>query len=162
MDRKTVYIETSIVSYLTARPSGNLLAAAWQKVTIDWWDTQRERFNLYVSATVIEEAKKGDSLAAARRVEVVENISFLPITEAVAAFAKLLINEKALPEKALDDALHIAVSAVHKIDYLLTWNCRHIDNAETKPIIRRICEINGYFCPEICTPQELMGVSTDD
>jgi predicted nucleic acid-binding protein len=162
MDRRTVYIETSIVSYLTARPSSNLLAAAWQKATIDWWDTQRERFDLYISATVIEEAKKGDSQAAARRVEVVENIALLPITEAVAAFAKLLINEKALPKKALDDALHIAVSAVHKIDYLLTWNCRHIDNAETKPIIRRICEINGYSCPEICTPQELMGVSTDD
>ncbi len=162
MDRRTVYIETSIVSYLTARPSSNLLAAAWQKATIDWWDTQRERFNLYVSATVIEEAKKGDSQAAAHRVEVVENVALLPITEAVAVFAKLLINEKALTEKALDDALHIAVSAVHKIDYLLTWNCRHIDNAETKPIIRRICEINGYSCPEICTPQELMGVSTDD
>lgn len=162
MDRKTVYIETSIVSYLTARLSSNLLVAAWQKATIDWWDTQRERFDLYVSATVIEEAKKGDSQAAARRVEVVENISLLPITEVVAVFAKLLINEKAIPEKALDDALHIAVSAVHKIDYLLTWNCRHIDNAETKPIIRRICETNGYSCPEICTPQELMGVSTDD
>jgi len=112
MDRRTVYIETSIVSYLTARPSSNLLAAAWQKATIDWWDTQRERFNLYVSATVIEEAKKGDSQAAARRVEVVENIALLQITEAVAVFAKLLINEKALPKKALDDALHIAVSAV--------------------------------------------------
>jgi len=74
----------------------------------------------------------------------------------------LLINEKALPEKALDDELHIAISAVHKIDYLLTWNCRHIDNAEMKPIIRRICQINGYSCPEICTPQELMGVSTND
>ena len=162
MDKKTVYIETSIVSYLTARPSSNLLAAAWQKATVDWWDTQRGRFDLYVSATVIEEAKRGDTQAAARRIEALEDISLLPITEAVVILAKSLIREGGIPEKALDDALHIAVSAVHGIDYLLTWNCRHIDNAETKPIIRRICGAKGHPCPEICTPQELMGVSIDD
>jgi predicted nucleic acid-binding protein len=161
MDKKTVYIETSIVSYLTARPSSNLLAAAWQKVTIDWWDTQRNRFDLFVSATVIEEASKGNAQAATRRLAALVDVPLLPITETVVALSKSLIREGVMPEKALDDALHIAVAAVHGIDYLLTWNCRHIDNAETKPLIRRICTINGYSCPEICTPQELMGVPTD-
>ncbi|MFO1434620.1 MAG: type II toxin-antitoxin system VapC family toxin [Candidatus Competibacteraceae bacterium] len=162
MDKKTVYIETSIVSYLTARPSSNLLAAAWQKATVDWWDTQRGRFDLYVSATVIEEAKRGDTQAATRRIEALEAIPLLPITEAVVLLARSLIDEGGIPAKALDDALHIAVSAVHGIDYLLTWNCRHIDNAEMKPIIRRICGAKGYPSPEICTPQELMGVASDD
>ena len=85
----------------------------------------------------------------------------LPITEAVVVLSKALLQGGALPAKALDDSLHIAISAVHGVDYLLTWNCRHLDNAETKPIIRSVCAIHGYTSPEICTPQELMGVFDD-
>lgn len=158
MDKKTVYIETSIISYLTARPSRDLLAAAWQKVTIDWWDTQRDRFDLYTSDIVIEEAGRGDAFAVARRLEALARIPLLAITDEVVALSEALIDAKALPQKAIDDSLHIALSAVHGVDYLLTWNYRHIDNAETKPIVRAICLTNGYACPEICTPQELMGV----
>ena len=162
MGKKTVYIEISIVSYLTARPSNDLLAAAWQKTTVDWWDTQRGRFELYISDLVTEEAKKGDSEAADRRLKALTDIPVLAITDDVLEFSKSLMLEKAVPRKALDDSLHIALSAVHGVDYLLTWNCRHIDNAETKPIIRTICITNGYSYPEICTPQELMGVFEDD
>jgi len=158
MDKKTVYIETSIVSYLTARPSSDLLAAAWQKATVDWWDTQRYRFDLYVSDIVIEEAGKGDHKAAARRLDALVGIPLLTITDAVLALSKVLIQDGALPRKAIDDSLHIALSAVHGIDYLLTWNYRHIDNAETKPIIRSVCAANRCAYPEICTPHELMGV----
>jgi hypothetical protein len=158
MNKKTVYIETSIVSYLTARASSDLLAAAWQKVTVDWWDTQRDRFDLYASDIVIEEAGKGDSKAAARRLDALASIPLLAITDDVLALSKALIQEGALPRKAIDDSLHIALSAVHEIDYLLTWNYRHIDNAETKPIIRHVCAANRCAYPEICTPQELMGV----
>jgi hypothetical protein len=161
MDEKTVYIETSIVSYLTARPTSDLLAAAWQKTTVDWWDTQRNRFDLYTSDVTVEEAGRGTPEAATRRLEALSGIPLLIITEAVVALSKALIQEGALPAKALDDSLHIAVSAVHGVDYLLTWNFRHIDNAETKPIIRSICTIHGYTSPEICTPQELMGVFDD-
>jgi hypothetical protein len=158
MDREKVYIETSIVSYLTARPSSDLLAAAWQKVTIDWWDTQRQRFDLFVSGIVVEEAGRGGSIAAVRRIEALAGIPLLAITDEVLAFSEALIQAGALPRKALGDSLHIAVSAVHGIDYLLTWNYRHIDNAETKPIIRKVCLANSYSYPEICTPRELMGV----
>lgn len=158
---KTVYIETSIVSYLTARPSNNLMAAAWQKVTLDWWDTQKNRFSLFTSDLVLEEAKRGNHEAASRRLDVLSEIAILEITDEVVTFSKELIKEGALPAKALDDALHVAVSTIHKVDYLLTWNCRHIDNAETKPIIREVCFNAGYPCPEICTPQELMGVFKD-
>ena len=158
MNKKTVYIETSIISYLTARASRDLLAAAWQKATVDWWDTQRDRFELYASDPVIEEAGKGNSKAAARRLNVLAGIPLLAITDDVIALSKALIQNGALPRKAMGDSLHIALSAVHGINYLLTWNYRHIDNAETKPIIRQVCMTNGYEYPEICTPQELMGV----
>jgi len=158
MDKKIVYIETSIISYLTARPSSDLLAAAWQKVTLDWWDTQRDRFDLYTSDIVTEEAGRGDDLAVAKRLEALAGIPILAITGEVVALSEALIDAKALPPKAIGDSLHIAVSAVHGVDYLLTWNYRHIDNAETKPIVRRVCLTNGYGYPEICTPQELMGV----
>jgi len=158
MDKKTVYIETSIVSYLMARPSRDLLAAAWQKVTIDWWDTQRDRFDLFASDIVIEEAGKGDEIAAARRLEALAGIPLLAITDEVLVFSEALIQAGAVPKKAIGDSLYIALSAVHGLDYLLTWNYRHIDNAETKPIIRSICLTNRYGYPEICTPQELMGV----
>jgi hypothetical protein len=161
MDKKTVYIETSIVSYLTARPTSDLLVAAWQKTTVDWWDTQRNRFALYTSNVTIEEAGRGNPEAAARRLEALAGIPLLPITEAVVVLSKALLQGGALPAKALDDSLHIAISAVHGVDYLLTWNCRHLDNAETKPIIRSVCAIHGYISPEICTPQELMGVFDD-
>jgi predicted nucleic acid-binding protein len=158
MNKKRVYIETSIVSYLTARPSSDLLAAAWQKVTVDWWDTQRDRFDLFVSDIVIEEAGKGSNMAAARRLEALSGIPLLAITEEVVAFSERLLQAGAVPKKAIGDSLHIAVAAVHGVDYLLTWNYRHIDNAEAKPVIRRICLDNNYGYPEICTPQELMGV----
>ena len=158
MNKKTVYIETSIVSYLTARPSSDLLAVAWQKATLDWWDTQRNRFELYASDIVVEEAGKGDQKAADRRLSALAGIPILVITNDVLALSKALIQKGALPKKAIDDSLHIALSAVHGIDYLLTWNCRQIDNAETKPIIRSVCAANMCTCPEICTPIELMGV----
>ena len=160
--KKTIYIETSIISYLTARPSDNLLAAACQKITIDWWNTQRDRFELYASEIVLEEAAQGDSQAAQRRLKELEGISLLSVTDSAIALSGKFLDEGPLPQKALGDALHIAVSAVHAMDYLLTWNCRHIDNAETKPIIRSICVLEGYNCPEICTPQELMGVISND
>lgn len=157
MAKKTVYVETSVVSYLTARPSSDLMAAAWQKATLDWWDGRRGRFDLYVSDTVIEEAGTGDSGAASRRLEALDGIPVLELTDSVVVLSRALIEAGAVPSRVPDDALHIAVSAVHGMDYLLTWNFRHIDNAEAKPVIRRICAANGYTCPEICTPQELMG-----
>ena len=158
MDKKTIYIETSIVSYLTARPSSNLLAAACQKATVDWWETRRSRFDLYTSDVVVEEAERGDPEAAVRRVEALSGIPILAVTDAVVALSKAIIQEGAIPPKALGDSLHVALSAVHGVDYLLTWNYRHLDNAETKPIIRSVCAIHGYTGPEISTPQELMGV----
>ena len=161
MAKKTVYIETSVVSYLTARPTADLLAAAWQKVTLDWWETQRSRFDLYTSEVAVQEAGRGDREARARRLAALSDIPLLPITEAVGPLASALVRGAALPAKAVNDALHVAVAAVHGVDYLLTWNYRHLHNAETKPAIRDTCGQHGYAGPEICTPRELMGELED-
>jgi predicted nucleic acid-binding protein len=154
---KRVYIETSVISYLAARPSRNILAAAWQQVTLDWWEKKRPQFDLFMSELVLNEVKRGDPDAVQKRIEKLQGIPDLEITNEVVALAKKLVDESALPREAMDDAIHIAIAAFHGMDYLLTWNYRHLDNAEKKPLIRSICAIAGYRCPEICTPQEFLG-----
>ena len=154
---ETVYIETSIVSYLTARATNNLVAAAWQITTAQWWDSHSSDFDLYTSILTIQEAGRGHPEAAARRLEALEEITVLPITDAVVALSDALVRGQALPPNARNDAVHIAVSVVHGISYLLTWNFRHIANAATRPLIDEICERRGYRSSIICTPSELMG-----
>ncbi len=154
---RTVYIETTIVSYLTARPARDLLAAAWQNATSQWWERQRSRFELVTSQLVVDESKEGHPEAARRRLDALAGIPQLLMPDPVTDLALALLAEGALPQKAIDDALHVAVCAYHGVAYLLTLNCRHIDNAEMKPLIRSVCAIHGYTCPEICTPLELMG-----
>lgn len=158
---KAVYVETSVLSYLAARPSRDLLAAAHQQVTRDWWDSVRGRFELFISPLVVEEARRGNEEAAARRVEAMMGLPSLELVPEAFELAAELIEGGALPPSAQDDAAHVAVAAIHGMDYLLTWNCRHIDNAETKPLMRSICAVQGYTCPEICTPEELMGERED-
>lgn len=158
MDRPSVYIETSVVSYLTARPATNKLVGAWQSTTIEWWEGQRGKYDLYLSSLVIQEASRGDSVAAARRMEVLQAIPLLEITEEVIDLSEHLLGQSVIPRKAADDALHVALASVHRMNYLLTWNCRHIENAQLKPAIRQACHERGYALPEICTPFGLMGV----
>ncbi len=110
---------------------------------------------------MVLEATRGDPEAARRRLERLEEIPNLEISEAAATLAAALIENGALPENAADDAMHLAIAAVHHVDFLLTWNCRDIANAERKPTIRRVCAEHGLRCPEICTPQELMGDFSD-
>ena len=149
-----VYIETSIPSYLTAWRSRDLIVAANQEITKEWWDS-REQFDLYISAFVIQEAGAGNPEAAQKRLEQLDDIPELNITEEVEMFAQVLIQKVPLPEKARIDALHIAVAALSGMDYLLTWNCAHIANAILRPKLEAICREFGYEPPTICTPQEL-------
>ena len=160
--RKSVYIETSIPSYLTARPSRDVRAAAWQQITDQWWNEARADYELFTSELVIVEVSAGNPEAAARRLEALQGIAELPIDEEVQELADQLILKGGIPLRAEADALHVAVAAVHGIDYLLTWNFRHIDNAAKKPIIRSICAAAGYSCPEICAPMELLQEGDED
>jgi hypothetical protein len=152
-----VYIETSIVSYLTARLSRDLIVAANQQVTQDWWEKRRDDFDLFVSQLVIREASVGDEQASGRRLAVLAPIPVLDIDAEVEALARSLLDQGVLPERAAEDALHIAIASVHGIDYLLTWNCRHIANAEIQRVVRAVCLAKGYDAPIVCTPAELMG-----
>ena len=160
--KKSVYIETSIPSYLTARPSRDVRAAAWQQITSQWWDEARDHYELFTSALVIVEASDGNPEAASRRLESLQGIPELLIDEEAQSLAEKLVWEGGMPTVAKADALHVAIAAVHGMDYLLTWNCRHIGNAARKPIIRAICVAAGYSYPEICTPMELLPEDNDD
>lgn len=151
-----VYLETTVVSYLTAWRSRELVMAANQEATREWWDDHRLNFDLFVSQAVVQEAVAGDVDAAGRRLDALKGIAELEITDAVRDLAKSLMAGVPLPEKAQIDALHIAVATVHGMDYLLTWNCHHIANARLRHQIQSVCEANGYPAPIICTPLELL------
>lgn len=146
-----IYIETTIPSYLTAKPSNDLRAMANQNTTIEWWEHRSKGFDLYIS-----ELSQGDSKAADRRLAVVAELPELEITEDVRALGQALVARGAIPEGAVIDAYHIAVAAVNGMDYLLTWNCAHIANAVIRPKVEAVCRLQGYEPPVICTPQELM------
>lgn len=128
----------------------------WQQITIQWWEECRFDYDLFISELVIAEVSLGSPDAAERRLRVIEGIDHLRIDEEVENLVDQLIAKGPIPPTSQADAIHIAAAAVHRIDYLLTWNCRHLNNVTRKPIIRKICGINGYACPEICTPLELL------
>ena len=146
-----VYIETSVISYLVSWRNPDLVMAANQETTKEWWEN-REQYDLYISAFVIKEVSSGDEQAAIKRISVLEGIPEIAITREVELFASMLIEKIPLPKRAAIDALHIAM------DYLLTWNCKHIANATLRPLIERISREAGYEPPIICTPQELWEV----
>lgn len=153
----SVYIETTIPSYLTAWRSPELSMAAKQQTTRQWWDECREHFDLFISDAVLLEASGGDPEAAQRRLEILEGIPVLSPQPEADEIALSLIDRLALPDRAITDAAHIAICVVHGMDYLLTWNCTHIANATYQPIINDVCDAFGYAMPVICTPDQLMG-----
>jgi hypothetical protein len=153
----TVYIETTIVSYLTAKPSRDLVTAAHQQITQEWWARRRADFELFVSQFVIQEASMGDVEMAQKRLGELRAIPLLKVNQNVEDLARDLIANGALPWKAAVDALHIGVATVHGMDYLLTWNCKHIANAEMQSKVAAVCRDRGFEPPVICTPEELLG-----
>jgi hypothetical protein len=157
MSKPSVYLETTIPSYLTAWRSRDLVTAARQQVTRDWWDTRREAFDLYVSPFVHREVRRGDAEAARLRLEALDGISELAIGEETVVLIDALISALGLPERAVTDAAHIAVAVTGGMDYLLTWNCTHIANASMRDTIERVCFDHGFDVPVICTPDELMA-----
>jgi predicted nucleic acid-binding protein len=125
--------------------------------TREWWETRRPQFKLYISQVVLNEVARGDPKMATRRLEILNNFSLLEVSEEVQALANLFLGQSNLPAKAADDALHIAVATVYGLDYLLTWNCKHIANAQIQKKLSQISDDAGYELPTICTPYELMG-----
>jgi hypothetical protein len=160
--KSLVYIETTIVSYLTARPARTVIAAGRQQVTIDWWEQRRHCYELVASDIVLREASAGDEQAAARRLAILQGIPLLAMTDAIANLALGLVNEGIIPTKAADDAAHIALCAMYQINYLLTWNCAHIANAEIQDRLAEFFLTHQLRLPVICTPDELFGENENE
>lgn len=154
---ESLYLDTSIIGYLTIRPSTNLITASNSVITQNWWDTRRENFTLYISEVVLEELARGDQEIAIKRLDLISELPLLALNEAVEELAQQFLTKSNLPPKASDDALHIALATVYKVDYLLTWNCKHIANAQIQKKLSQISIQSGYELPTICTPYELMG-----
>lgn len=150
----TVYVETTIVSYLTARQSRDALLAAHQAMTRSWW-RGRSVYELRVSQLVLDEASAGDTVMRARRLRTIRDLPVLALTDSATWVAKELVRKGALPEKATVDAFHIGVAAAHQVTYLLTWNCKYLANAAMRGTIEAVCRSAGLIPPIICTPEEL-------
>lgn len=153
-----VYLETTIPSLLTAWPSRDLIIAADQQITRTWWEQQRSKYHLVVSTLVLEEIKKGDADAAAARLAALAECQIL-MDEPVIRLGEAIMWTRLILARAYNDALHVAVAARHGIDFLLTWNCRHIANAAISERVRRACRMAGFEPPIICTPHGLLGES---
>ena len=152
-----IYIESTIPSYVVARSSRDLLQAARQQITRDWWDLSRETHELFASQVVLDEIAFGEPEVARRRLDLMAGITVLDPTPAAEALADRILRSGLLPASADGDAAHIAIATVHRMDVLLTWNCRHIANATIVGQLRRLVDGEGAKLPEICTPEELSG-----
>ena len=154
--KQKIYIETSVISYLVARPSKNIVMAGHQVATQDMWDII-DNYDIYVSDIVIQEASKGDKKQSSLRLEAINSFKILEIDDESKNLAKALLMGKAIPKECPEDALHIALAAANGIDIIVTWNFKHINNPFTRMMIRQVVENNGYICPELCSPDEFLG-----
>jgi predicted nucleic acid-binding protein len=150
-----VYIETSFISYLAAKPSPNIVARARQEITRLWWQSKAASFDLVTSKLTEMECGRGDRTAAAKRIQFLAAMPILPMDESVDQLAQAFLVPGAIPEKATEDAVHLAICAIHTIPYLLTWNFRHLANARIQLRLEYICAEAGYRLPKICTPEQL-------
>lgn len=153
--QESVYMETSVISYHTAKASRDVVTMARQAITQEWWESARKNFQVYVSALVVQEAIAGDAEAADKRLALIQDLPVLEINTEAEKLAAHLMRKKLLPENSAEDALHIALATVHGMEYILTWNFKHINNATMKTKIRIEIESLGYECPVFCSPEEI-------
>ena len=160
-EKPSVYLETSFISMLTSRPTAFVTTAGMQQFSILWWEKCREDFRLFVSDLVYDEISRGDVEAATKRLQAIEGVPVLEMDVESRYLADEIVRRHGIPQKAIGDAGHVACAAVHEIDYILTWNCRHIANEFRKPLIERLIQERGFKPPVITTPQLLLGEHYD-
>jgi predicted nucleic acid-binding protein len=156
--KESIYLETTVVSYYTSKPSRDIIVLAHQEITRQWWPMAMKRYDVFISEIVVEEASYGDTEASKRRLRELKDFPHLELNNKIEEIAQVYMDKLDIPEKSFRDATHIAVASVHNIDYLVTWNCAHLANGE---IIKKLMKINesfGIYTPIICTPEELMEV----
>ncbi|MCY7345997.1 MAG: type II toxin-antitoxin system VapC family toxin [Pyrinomonadaceae bacterium] len=155
--KPAVYLEASIISYLTAYQSRDVIVLARQKITEDWWEHNRQKYELFVSDLVEQEASAGNVLMSKRRLKIIKTLKNLATSEKAVELAEILVKRKAVPENSVADALHIAIATVEQMNFLLTWNFKHIANAQMQSKIEKVCRDEGFEPVTICTPEELLG-----
>lgn len=158
---ESVYLETTVISYLVARPSRDLVLAAHQGVTRDWWDNERGKYRCVVSDEVVAEARRGDPTMAARRLASIGELEVIPVTSEARELAVELVGKGSFPPSMYSDAIHLSVAICCELDYLLTWNCRHLANLAMLERLQRMSRTAGWRLPKIGTPLELGGGATD-
>ena len=156
--KQSVYIETTVVSYLAARTSRDLIVAGHQQITSEWWENVSPKFQCYVSEVVIEESEKGDSEISKKRLDLISDFPVLAINDDIKKLASIFFERLRIPEKSRLDSVHLATACWYKMDYLLSWNCKHIVSGTVRKLLNEINEELKIHIPVICTPEELMEV----
>lgn len=159
MGAYSVYIESTVISYYTARRTRDIIAAAHSEITCEWWETVLPRISPYISQIVLDEISRGDTDAATRRVSAVKGFPLLEVTVEISRLADAYFKALDIPEKARNDSLHLAIATLNGMDFLVSWNCAHIASARVRKIVESLNNDEGYATPTICTPEELMEVS---
>jgi hypothetical protein len=159
---ESVYIETTVLSYLVSLPAKDVVIACHQKTTQDWWSFRRKAFACYISQVVIDEISAGDPTEVRKRLAAADSLDSLAVTEDAEQLTETIMKSGILPPKAVRDAAHIAVATVHKVQYLLTWNCKHLANAQIAKRVANLCHLAGYEMPIICTPEELLEEQSNE
>ena len=154
--RPKVYIETTVVSYLVARPSNNVTVSDRQQATLRLWREYFDVFEFVTSDIVLEEVERGNPREAERRITLLDNLRTLPLSPEAVALAHKLIDEGAVPPQFLPDAQHITIAVVHSIEYLVSWNYKHIVNETKRQRITDVCLTAGYQPTTLCTPEALI------
>lgn len=156
--KKRVYVETTVLSYFAARPSRDLIVAGHQEATREIWPQFADKYETYISALVYQEAGRGDAEQARARLAAIKPFRMLDIEDGARTLAERITAGKGIPQEYPEDALHIAVAAANGMDVLVTWNFAHLNNPFTRMMVRQIVENEGFTCPEICSPEELLEV----
>ena len=157
--KPSIYLETSVIGCLAMRLSGVLRIAANQQITREWWDNHRERYDLFISRYVVDECSRGDPVAAQERLVFLKDIPLLDVDDSTKTLANALLAKVPLPPKAAVDAVHISAAALNGIEFLVTWNCKHIANPALRMRIESVCREMNCEPPVICTPQELLEIN---
>jgi hypothetical protein len=155
LGKPSIYLESTVISFYANRRSRNLIVAAYQEITAEWWETELPKYDAYISDFVIQEISRGDPRAAAKRLAAAEPFVLLEIPDQVEQLATRYLSEIVIPRRSHVDAFHIATAVVNGMDYIVTWNFHHISNVFVKEKIRRINDMQGVETPTICTPEEL-------
>jgi predicted nucleic acid-binding protein len=157
-DKATIYLETTIISYLTSRPHRDIVVAAQQEVTRQWWENEKQRYRCVTSPYVLEEASAGDEQAAEKRIQSLQDIEILPLFPEIEFLAEKISSALNIPAAARMDAFHLACAVFHEIDYLLTWNCAHLANGPRLKLLARFLQAESLWQPLVCTPNEMIEI----